>query len=81
MISHIRGALVMLILFTLITGVAYPLVTTGIAQVIFPGAANGSVISYFVASADAGAVDVARNNAAGSGDSRVAWSGADRRQT
>jgi K+-transporting ATPase ATPase C chain len=44
MTAHLRPALVSLILFTLITGVAYPLLVTGIAQVIFPSQANGSLI-------------------------------------
>ena len=44
MIAHLRPALMSLILFTLITGVAYPLVVTGIAQVLFPSQANGSLI-------------------------------------
>jgi K+-transporting ATPase ATPase C chain len=34
----------MLIVMTVITGVAYPLIVTGIAQVVFPGKANGSLI-------------------------------------
>ena len=44
MIAYLRPALMSLILFTLITGVAYPLVVTGIAQLVFPSQANGSLI-------------------------------------
>jgi potassium-transporting ATPase KdpC subunit len=44
MAAYLRPALVSLIFFTLITGIAYPLVVTGIAQVIFPFKANGSLI-------------------------------------
>jgi K+-transporting ATPase ATPase C chain len=39
-----RPAFVLLLLFSLITGVAYPLAVTGIAQVAFPHQANGSLI-------------------------------------
>ena len=40
----LRPALVLLALMTLVTGVAYPLAVTGIAQVAFPAQANGSLI-------------------------------------
>jgi K+-transporting ATPase ATPase C chain len=42
--DQIRPALVVLALLTLVTGVAYPLIVTGIAQVVFPAQANGSLI-------------------------------------
>ncbi len=42
--GHIRSALVLLGLMTLLTGLTYPLVVTGIAQVAFPRQANGSLI-------------------------------------
>ncbi|MEE1658302.1 potassium-transporting ATPase subunit KdpC [Microvirga sp. CF3062] len=43
--SHLRPALVLLLLFTVLTGFAYPLAVTGIGQVIFPAQANGSLIT------------------------------------
>jgi K+-transporting ATPase ATPase C chain len=44
MLKHLRPTLVALLLFTAITGIVYPLVVTGITQVIFPRQANGSLI-------------------------------------
>ncbi len=44
MISQLRPALLMLIVLTVLTGILYPLAVTGIAQVVFPHQANGSVI-------------------------------------
>ncbi len=43
--AQLRPALVLLLLLTLITGVLYPLLTTGIAQLAFPHAANGSILT------------------------------------
>jgi K+-transporting ATPase ATPase C chain len=44
MLAQLRAALVSLLALTLITGVAYPLLVTGIAQAAFPSQASGSLI-------------------------------------
>jgi potassium-transporting ATPase KdpC subunit len=44
MTAHLRPALMTLLLLTLITGVGYPFLVTGIAQTVFPAQANGSLI-------------------------------------
>src|SRR5437899_1140251 len=44
MLVHCRAAIVSLALLALITGIAYPVLVTVVAQVAFPGQANGSVI-------------------------------------
>jgi potassium-transporting ATPase KdpC subunit len=44
MLKELRLALFLVLTMTVLTGLAYPLVMTGIAQLLFPGKANGSLI-------------------------------------
>ncbi len=42
--THLRPALIVLGLLTILTGLVYPLMVTGVAQLFFPWQANGSLI-------------------------------------
>ncbi|MBX2806680.1 MAG: potassium-transporting ATPase subunit KdpC [Hyphomicrobiales bacterium] len=44
MLKELRLAVSLVLLMTVLTGLAYPLTVTGLAQLIFPSAANGSLI-------------------------------------
>lgn len=45
MLAHLRPAIVLLVLLTVLTGIGYPLAVSGIAQVVFPAQANGSLLT------------------------------------
>jgi K+-transporting ATPase ATPase C chain len=45
MLKHVRPALVLIVLLTILTGVIYPFAITGIAAIIFPDQASGSMIT------------------------------------
>jgi potassium-transporting ATPase KdpC subunit len=44
-LKSLRTSIIAIVLFTVLTGLVYPLLVTGIAQVMFPGKANGSMIT------------------------------------
>ena len=44
MLREIRPALVMMVLFTLVFGLAYPLAITGVSGVLFPNQSGGSLL-------------------------------------
>jgi K+-transporting ATPase ATPase C chain len=44
-LQQLRPAILMVIVITVLTGLAYPLAVTGIAQVAFPGASDGSLVT------------------------------------
>jgi len=44
LLTHLRTAVLMTVVLTVLLGIVYPLVMTGIAQVVFPHQANGSII-------------------------------------
>ncbi len=44
LVQHLRSAVLMVIVLTLLFGIVYPLVMTGISQALFPAQANGSLV-------------------------------------
>ena len=44
MLSELKPALLITLVFTLLTGILYPLAVTGVAQLAFPHQANGSLV-------------------------------------
>ena len=72
-------SLVMVVTLSIFTGLVYPLAMTGLAQVVFPSRANGSIIikdgvpvgSALIGQAGAGPLDSASTRRSGGGSSAV----------
>jgi K+-transporting ATPase ATPase C chain len=45
MIKHLKPAVILFVLLTVLTGVIYPAVVTGLAHLLFPNQANGSLMT------------------------------------
>ena len=45
MIKHLKPAIILFVLLSVLTGVIYPAVVTGLAQLLFPSQANGSLMT------------------------------------
>ena len=45
MLRHLRASFVILLLMTVLTGLAYPLAMTGVARLVFPDQASGSLLT------------------------------------
>jgi K+-transporting ATPase ATPase C chain len=59
MLSELKPAILITIVFTVLTGILYPLAVTGVAQVAFPHQANGSIAT--VGGKDVGSSLIAQN--------------------
>jgi K+-transporting ATPase ATPase C chain len=44
LLEHTRTAILMVVVLTVLLGIVYPLIMTGLSQVLFPNQANGSLI-------------------------------------
>ena len=44
-LKSLRTSVITILLFTVLTGLIYPLLVTGLAQLVFPGKANGSMMT------------------------------------